>query len=126
MEEIIHGVVPSKSNCYRIGHKGLFKTKALTDYESRFFIQCKSRGRNVEGYFEFHVKVFYPSERADLDNAMKILLDCAQKCGVIKNDNKCIKIIAEKYLDKKNPRAEFKIISVAQLEETNMTVEAGR
>lgn len=110
MKQTIHGVCPSKSNCYRIGTKGLFKTKALTAYENSFFIQCNQyRNANIAGYFELHVDVFYPNQRADLDNALKIILDCLQRVKAIPNDNKCVKIIAQKFLDKANPRIEFSL-----------------
>jgi Holliday junction resolvase RusA-like endonuclease len=117
MIQTIYGNPPSKSNCYKIitihGHGSLCKTKALNQYEKDFYIQCNHyRNKNIEGYFEFHVKVFYPSQRSDLDNSLKILLDCLQKCKAIANDNKCCKIVAEKYLDKLNPRIEFEIIEI--------------
>lgn len=116
--QVIYGNPPSKSNCYQIvafnGHASLAKKSALKQYEKDFYIQCNEyRDKNIDGYFEFHVKVFYQSQRQDLDNAMKILLDCLQSCKAIKNDNKCVKIVAEKYLDKINPRVEFELIEVA-------------
>lgn len=115
--QTIYGNTPSKSNCYRIvtinGHGSLAKTPALKKYENDFFIQCNQyRNANISGYFELHIKVFYPSQRADLDNSLKIVLDCLQRVKAIKNDNKCVKIVAEKYLDRTNPRIEFKIESV--------------
>lgn len=111
--QTILGVCPSKSNCYRIGHKGLFKTEALTKYEENFYIQCNHyRDKNLKGYFELHVDVFYPSERADLDNAMKIILDCLQKAKAIPNDNKCTKIVARKFKDENNPRIEFTLTTI--------------
>lgn len=114
--QTIYGNTPSKSNCYRIvtinGHGSLAKTPALKKYENDFFIQCNQyRNANISGYFELHIKVFYPSQRSDLDNSLKIILDCLQRVKAIKNDNKCVKILAEKYLDKSNPRIEFKIES---------------
>jgi Holliday junction resolvase RusA-like endonuclease len=113
MKQIIHGSCPSKSNCYRIGGKGLFKTKALTTYESNFYIQCNVyRNKNITGYFEIYIDVFYPSQKADLDNSLKIVLDCLQKVKAINNDNKCVKIVANKYLDKANPRIEFDLKEV--------------
>lgn len=112
IEETIFGSCPSKSNSYKIGKHGMYKSKSLTDYEKKFFIQCKSRGRKVDGYFEFEMNVFYPSERADLDNSLKIVLDCLQKYYVIVNDNKCISIRCKKFLDKANPRIELKVIPV--------------
>ena len=112
--QTVTGNVPSKSNSYMIvsinGHASLSKTSALTEYERKFYIQCsKYRNANITGYFELYLKVFYPSERSDLDNSLKIILDCLQKVNAIKNDNKCVKIVAEKYLDKKCPRIEFMI-----------------
>ena len=40
----------------------------------------------------------------DLDNALKIVLDCLQSCKVIKNDRLCAEIFARKLIDKKEPR----------------------
>lgn len=115
MTEVILGRVPSKSNSYKIiklkGYSSLAKTKALNDYEKSFYLQCsKYRNKNILGLFEFEVKVYYPSNRSDLDNSLKIILDCLQKVNAIKNDNNCIRIVAEKFIDKENPRIEFKII----------------
>jgi Holliday junction resolvase RusA-like endonuclease len=91
-------------------HKGMIKTKALRAYEDSFFIQCNHyRNRNIDGYFEIYVDVFYPSQRADLDNSLKVILDCLQKVKAITNDNKCVKIVAQKFLDKVSPRIEFEL-----------------
>lgn len=113
IKEVIIGNVPSKSNCYKIvsfgGHASLAKTKAMKQYEDSFFIQCKSRNAMISGYFELHLQVFYPTQKSDLDNSLKIILDCLQKTKTIVNDNKCVKIVAEKYLDKNNPRIEFEL-----------------
>ena len=112
--QTIYGTPPSKSNSYRIitlnGHGSLCKTKALKQYENDFYIQCdKYRNRNIKGYFEIYIDVYYPSQRADLDNSLKCVLDCLQKVKAIDNDNKAVKIVAQKFLDKTNPRIEFKI-----------------
>lgn len=111
---IIYGNVPSKSNCYRIthvkGHASLAKTTALRRYENQFFIQAPAEIRNLayNGFFEIHIDVYYPSQRSDLDNSLKIILDSLQKkTKTIKNDNKCVKIVAQKFVDKKEPRVEF-------------------
>ena len=110
--QTILGNTPSKSNCYKIvtiaGHSSLSKTKALKEYENKFYIQChKYRNARLSGYFELNLRVFYPSERSDLDNSLKIILDCLQKVNAIRNDNKCVRIIAEKFLDKERPMIEF-------------------
>lgn len=114
MKQTILGQVPSKSNCYRIAGKMLYKAKALVEYEKNFYIQCLHyRDAKIDGYFEFHIDVYYPNQKADLDNSLKIVLDCLQKpVNAIVNDNKCVKIVARKGLDKLNPRVEFEIIKV--------------
>ena len=110
----ISGNVPSKSNCYRIiklgNHASLAKTPALKKYEESFIWQCgEYRDLNIDEPFEFYVDVFYPSKRSDLDNALKAILDSLQKVKAIRNDNNCMKIVAQKFIDKENPRAEFYI-----------------
>jgi Holliday junction resolvase RusA-like endonuclease len=113
-KQVIKGTCPSKSNSYRIGHRGLFKTKALTDYENNFFIQCNHyRNANIDGYFELYLDAYYPNQRSDLDGCFKIVLDILQKkVKAFVNDNKCVKIVANKFLDKEDPRIEFTIKEV--------------
>ena len=89
------------------------KTNVLQKYEKSFYMQCgKDRNLNIEGFFEFHCRVFYPSMKSDLDNSLKIQLDCLQMTKAIKNDNNCCLIHARKFIDKVNPRVEFKIITI--------------
>ena len=115
MKTVIYGNTPSKSNCYKIitigGHASLGKTAALKKYENDFYIQVPGslRGKDITGYFELYMDVYYPSQRADLDNSLKVVLDCLQKSKVIRNDNKCVLILTKKFLDKKEPRIEFEI-----------------
>lgn len=116
-KEVIKGNTPSKSNCYKIIRIGqvasLGKTEVLKKYEESFFWQCSLyRNANIVGAFEFVIDVFYPSKRSDLDNSLKVVLDCLQKVKAIKNDNNCAKITAQKFIDKDNPRIEFEIINL--------------
>ena len=110
----IQGKIPSKSNSYKIitiaGHSSLGKQKVLKEYEQSFFLQCPLRGKNIAGYFKLSVDVYYENMRPDLDNCLKILLDCLQQCKAIKNDRQCTEIHARKLIDKTNPRIEFEII----------------
>jgi Holliday junction resolvase RusA-like endonuclease len=116
---IINGNVPSKSNCYKViklgrGDKAkcsLGKQKKLISYETSFNLQMLEYNYELlEDPFKFVIDVYYDSRRPDLDNSFKVVLDCLQKCKVIKNDNKCLEIQARKLLDKENPRVEFSII----------------
>jgi Holliday junction resolvase RusA-like endonuclease len=117
-KQVIYGKVPSKSNCYKIitvqGHGSLAKTGVLKKYENDFYIQCgQYRNKMIPSYFELHVDVYYPNQKSDLDNCLKVILDCLQsKVRAIKNDNKCVKIVARKFLDLKDPRIEFEIITI--------------
>lgn len=117
-KQVIVGNTPSKSNCYKIvtigGHASLAKTKAMKAYEDSFYIQCNQyRNKNIEGYFELYMDVYYPTQKSDLDNSCKVVLDCLQhKVKAIKNDNKCTRIVLNKFLDKANPRIEFELIKV--------------
>lgn len=115
--QTVKGNPPSKSNCYKVvtlyGHGSLAKQKALKQYEDSFYIQVGSyRNLKIKGFFEFYIRVYYPSMRSDLDNSLKCVLDCLQKTKTIENDNKCVKIVAEKFVDKDNPRVEFKIVTI--------------
>lgn len=116
-EQTILGQIPSKPNQYKIitinGHASLAKTKALKEYEKSFFLQCgKYRNRNISGYFELYADIYFHSNLPDLDNSFKLLLDCLQSCKAIKNDRYCVKIVANKFIDKNNPRIEFTIKEV--------------
>lgn len=114
---IVKGVVPSKSNSYRIitinGHASLTKTKAIKSYEESFLWQVGAiRDANIDEPFEFYLDVYFPSKRSDLDGCFKAVLDCLQKAKVIKNDNNCCMIHARKFIDKENPRVEIEIKTI--------------
>jgi Holliday junction resolvase RusA-like endonuclease len=110
---VILGQVPSKSNGYRIitirGHGSLAKTRELKDYESSFALQFGKKEKII-GNFGVEVDVYFRSNRSDLDGMFKAFLDCLQKVEAIDNDRYCMSISARKFVDKENPRIEFKII----------------
>ena len=114
-EYTITGNCPSKSNCYKVIKLGskcsLGKQKHLKSYENSFMVQMLQYKYDlIDTEFKFIIDVYYDSRRPDLDNALKVILDCLQKAGAIKNDNKCIEIVAKKHLDKENPRVKFTIL----------------
>ena len=115
-ECVIYGQSPSKSNSYKIitlnGHGSLAKTSAMKDFEKRFYLECGYRNKNIQGFFELYADVYFQSNQPDLDNSLKGLLDCLQTCKAIKNDRNCVKIVANKFIDKQNPRIEFTLVEV--------------
>ena len=123
-EQVIYTQPPSKSNQYKIitfnGHSSLGKTAAMKEYEKKFYLQCGAyRNKNIKGFFELYVDVYFQSNQPDLDNSLKGLLDCLQTCKAIKNDRNCVKIVANKFIDKMNPRIEFTLVEVGGVKEKN-------
>ena len=117
MEQTIKGKVPSKSNCYKIvriaGTSQLGKQDKLYAYEKSFYLQCNVyRNRRIRKLFELYLDVYFENQRPDLDNSLKVVLDCLQGCSAITNDRNCVKIEARKYIDRDNPRVEFTIVEV--------------
>lgn len=112
-KQTIYGQTPSKSNAYKIiqvdGHSKLGKTDATKKYELGFFMQCSLRKKGICKRFKMTIDVYFSSDRPDLDNSLKIVLDCLQTCGAITNDRLCAEIHARKLIDKRNPRIEFLI-----------------
>lgn len=120
-EQVIYGSLPSKSNSYRIitikGHGSLAKTDAMKKYEKDFYLQCGAyRNRNIKGFFELYMDAYLPSQRQDLDNLLKGVLDCLQGCNAIVNDRNCVKIVAQKFVDPVRPRIEFTLKEVEGIE----------
>jgi Holliday junction resolvase RusA-like endonuclease len=107
---IIKGQVPSKSNGYRIGNNRLYKSVELKEYEVSFDWQIKKhKGQTISEPFEIWIDVYFQSNRSDLDNSAKIILDCLQNSGMIANDRLCSVLVMRKHIDKLDPRIEFEL-----------------
>lgn len=109
----ILGQVPSKSNGYKIGNNRLYKSKELKEYEHYFLLAMLAYRylfvEPIKDKFSIEIHVYFQSNRSDLDNAAKIILDCLQTSGVIENDRLCHRLLMYKFIDKENPRIEFEI-----------------
>lgn len=116
--ETIHGQIIAKANHYQAvpgkdGTKRIIKDDKIRAYERSFMAQCtKYRNRRISSRFRLFVRVWHSSERFDLDNSLKTLLDCLQMAGAITNDKLCYQIEAEKKIDKYHPRVEFALLEV--------------
>ena len=109
---VIVGEVPSKPNTYRLvsrrGRRTIAKGEAVKDYEMSFALQAgQLRDAGITCPFEIRVKVWFTTMAHDLDNSLKCILDCLQSIGTIPNDNRCLRIVAEKAVDRANPRLEL-------------------
>lgn len=109
----ILGQVPSKSNGYKIANNRLYKSKELIEYENKFkWLLALAKGKPsepIKDKFAIEIFVYFQSNRSDLDNSAKIILDCLQNCNVIENDRLCHRLLMYKFIDKENPRIEFEI-----------------
>ena len=116
--ETIHGQIIAKANHYQAvpgkdGTKRIIKDEKIRTYERSFMKQCRIyRNRRISSRFRLFVRVWHRSERFDLDNSLKTLLDCLQMVGVITDDKLCFQIEAEKKIDKYHPRIEFALLEV--------------
>ena len=113
--ETIYGQIISKANHYCIGDgvmgRHIVKSPEMKKYERSFVRQCSIyKNRMISGRFTLYVAVYESSNRYDLDNALKTLLDCLQMAKAITDDNLCVKIVAEKRIDRNDPRVVFAIV----------------
>ena len=107
-EATISGTVVSKSNSYRAGMKKgmgkyipiLKKSYKLREYEIMFKKSLPSVFHRVviEKRFKLEMDVYFRRNANDLDNTPKVVLDCLQQIGFIKNDNLCFEIVLIKHL----------------------------
>lgn len=124
-KQVILGAVPSKSNCYvLIAHKikngekhraAMVKSHRLRKYEEAFYLQCnRYRNAKIQGHFTLEADVYFPTKLSDLDNCLKVILDCLEDVAAFENDNMCVRVVANKYVDKTNPRIEFTVKPVKE------------
>lgn len=105
--ETILGQVVAKANNYKAvpdkyGGKRIIKSDAVRKYEREF-------DRQINGQFKLMIAIYQSSARYDLDNSIKTVLDCLQQVKAITNDSLCYSIVAEKRIDRRNPRIVFAI-----------------
>ena len=123
MIEVIYGQVVAKANNYLAvpdttnGGRRIIKDKKIRAYEKDFLRQCQFyKGKKIDYPFKLRIAVYFQTEKADLDNSLKTILDCLQMAEAITDDNLCYRIAAEKRIDKKNPRIEFAIEPYSKIE----------
>jgi len=113
----IQGNIPS-GNRRQIGYKNgkpfLYKQnqKEIKDIVNQIKQQWKYP--RLTSAVEVHYTFYFPDKRSrDIDNRLKILNDCLEEAGVIKNDNQIIKGRFEKRISKK--RGHLTIIEIKEV-----------
>ena len=113
---VIQGKIPAKSSSRRLiyarGRPMIISSQKSLDFEKLFHLQTLTVKRGVFGEddrLQVHIDWYSDSYRQDIDSPAKILFDCLQKEEIIINDNKIDKYSIDRFIDKKNPRAEIKI-----------------
>lgn len=110
---IIHGELASKANSRQLvtirGRPAFIKSKKARGYASDVAKQVRPLKPMLEGNLRFSAKIFYASQRPDLDAS--VLLDALQ--GLIyANDRQCREIHLYHFIDKQNPRAEVTVETI--------------
>lgn len=92
---------------YKNDEKHIIELKGWFDERSRKKIELVNR------FFpEEKVEVWDENEYYRLQKEYKDKISLWDYRKTIKNDNLCVKVVAEKFIDKGNPRVEFKIVTI--------------
>jgi len=107
----ISGKPYAKKNQYRIARSRMYRDTNVVKYIDsiqRGFISNEPAGfTQLQGDLTVSIKVFFPENRGDLDNAIQTVFDSLQ--GLVYKNDKQIKRYeyVEAFIDKDHPRIEF-------------------
>lgn len=102
--------VPPSANRYWRNFNGrmVTSTEARTYKESAAWLARAAGAELIAGDVSVTMRVYRPAKRGDIDNYLKVLCDSMQ--GVFyADDSQIVRIVAERYDDKKNPRVEVEV-----------------
>jgi crossover junction endodeoxyribonuclease RusA len=89
-----------------------FRGRRILSREGRAYkmtVALKLRGEPIlDGPVEVHIKAYRPRKAGDLDGCLKVLLDSMTGC-LYRDDKQIVKIVAERFDDKTNPRIEVTV-----------------
>lgn len=91
----------------------------MSAYEEAFKWQFPKQKEVIDTEHAVHLVVYYDNKRSDLDGSFKAILDCLQKAAAIRNDNKTVVILAEKLIDKNDPRVEIEVRAIPSYDYLN-------
>lgn len=94
---------PLANRYWRVWRGRAVKSPAARDYQSS--VRLANRRKPIEGPVSVSVSVYRPWRRGDLDGALKVLLDALQGVAYA-DDSQVVRLHAERFEDKANPRVE--------------------
>lgn len=110
---IIPGKPLSLNHAYvNLPGRGRAPTAALEDMHQRVLYGAAAGGavnKQLSGPIQARLTMYFPSDRADLDNHFKPIFDGLQRARVLGNDRQVAQIYAERHIDKSNQRIEMAV-----------------
>lgn len=107
---------PSANRYWRTFRGMVVKSDQARQYQEQAGWIAKTQGvQPLEGDITVRIDVYRPAKRGDLDNSIKVLLDSLNGIAY-QDDSQIVKIIAQRFNDKRNPRAEITISSCTEPE----------
>lgn len=105
-------VPPSANRYWRLAKGRMIVSEEARKYKEDAAWLAKSAGAEmITGNVAVTLRVYRAVKRGDTDNFLKVTLDSLQ--GVLyRNDNQIVRIVAERYDDKRNPRVEVEVMEV--------------
>lgn len=102
---------PSANRYWRNVNGRMVKSAEARGYQESAGWMAKEQGlQPLVGAVAVDVRVYRPAQRGDLDNCLKVVLDAMKGIGY-DDDSQIIRITAERFNDKQNPRIELAISS---------------
>ena len=110
---IIELPYPPSSNRYWRNWRGrmVVSSEAKAYKQEAAWLAKVAGAELIDGDVALTMRVYRPAKRGDLDNAIKITLDSLQ--GILyENDSQIVRIVAERFDDKHNPRVEIEATAI--------------
>ncbi len=100
---------PSANRYWRNVNGRTLKSAQAREYQESAGWIAKEQGlQPLVGAVLVDVRVYRPAQRGDLDNSLKVVLDALKGIGYM-DDSQIVKIIAQRFDDKENPRIELSV-----------------
>jgi len=106
-------VGPSANRYWRMVQGRMIRSREANDYKAYAGLICNTAGlQPLDGDVRVRIDVYRKARRSDLDNALKVVLDCLQGYAY-HNDAQIVEIHARRYDDPRNPRVEITVEAIA-------------